>query len=342
MPRAKTKRKPRTTRKPRYKPVLKLPPLPPDQFEALRQNISVHGVLQPIVVDSDGPRRRIIDGSHRKKIADDLGYECPEIVQEGDEEELRILARALNLARRQLDREQKRELIADQLRETPDRTNRWIAKMLGVGHPTVASVRSEMEAVGTLFQQGRRVGSDGKSYMASKGREYWPKRKGNHDNPLDFHPTPEHVVESLLARERFCGTILEPASGDGAIVKVLRKAGYTVKGTDITSGQDFLKRTRAVPNIVTNPPYADGMAEKFCRHALAITKSKVAMLLPMWCLEGVQRHDLFSEQPLKAIYIFSRRLTFGKHQECHAPLGTFWAVWHKNYRGKPHIEWILD
>ena len=42
------------------------------------------------------------------------------------------MARALNLARRQLDREQKRQIIADQLHETPERSVRWIGKMLGV------------------------------------------------------------------------------------------------------------------------------------------------------------------------------------------------------------------
>ena len=97
-----------------------------------------------------------------------------------------------------------------------------------------------------------------------------------------------------------------------------------------------------MPNIVTNPPYSDGMAEQFCRHALKLATGKVAMLLPMWFLEGVQRHDLFSEQPLKAIYIFSRRQTCRAECELHAPFGICWVVWHKNYRGKPHIEWILD
>jgi hypothetical protein len=159
---------------------------------------------------------------------------------------------------------------------------------------------------------------------------------------LDFHPTPEHVTKALIARERFRGLILEPASGDGAIIRVLRKAGHTVMGTDIVEGEDFLKARKVVANVVTNPPYSDGMAEKFCRHALAIAKSKVAMLLPMWFLEGVQRHDLFAGHPLKAIYVFSRRPKFGEHQECHAPFGTFWAVWDKGYRGKPRIEWILD
>ena len=62
---------------------------------------------------------------------------------------------------------------------------------------------------------------------------------------MDFHPTPEHVTEALIARERFQGLILEPASGDGAIIRVFRKAGYTVTGTDIVNGTDFLKTQEA-------------------------------------------------------------------------------------------------
>ena len=34
--------------KPTYRPVLRLPPLPDDQYEGLRNNIAVNGVLVPI------------------------------------------------------------------------------------------------------------------------------------------------------------------------------------------------------------------------------------------------------------------------------------------------------
>lgn len=156
-------------KKPTYQPVLKLPPLPYDDFVALRDNIAVNGVLVPILVDSRGFRRLIIDGNFRKAIADELGYDCPEIVQEGlAEEEKRTLARALNLARRQLSTDQKRQLIADQLRETPERSNRWVAKQLGVSHPTVASMRGELQPTGKVFQFEKTLGADGKYRPASK------------------------------------------------------------------------------------------------------------------------------------------------------------------------------
>ena len=62
----------------------------------------------------------IVDGSYRRAIAREFGYECPEIVRSDlTEEDARVMARALNLARRQLNTTQKRQIIADQLRETP-------------------------------------------------------------------------------------------------------------------------------------------------------------------------------------------------------------------------------
>ena len=58
--------------------------------------------------------------------------------------------------------EQKRGLVADQLEETPERSNRVIAKGLGVHHATVAAVRAELESSGTLIQMKKTVGEDGR------------------------------------------------------------------------------------------------------------------------------------------------------------------------------------
>jgi len=57
--------KTKVVRKVKYKPVLQLPPLSYEEFTALRDNIAVNGVLVPILVDSDGPKRQIIDGNFR-------------------------------------------------------------------------------------------------------------------------------------------------------------------------------------------------------------------------------------------------------------------------------------
>ncbi len=171
-------------KKPRYEPLIDFPALSNEEYVGLRDSIAIHGVLVPILVDCDGPVRRIIDGRHRKQFADEFGYDCPEEVREGDEEELRGLARALNLARRHLSADQKRQIIADQLCETPDRTNRFIAKMLGVHHATVASVRGEMESEEVVWDE-RRVGSDGKSYKPTKSLKAVPRSSVERQTRLD-------------------------------------------------------------------------------------------------------------------------------------------------------------
>jgi ParB-like chromosome segregation protein Spo0J len=51
-----------------------MPDLTPGQYDALRDDIARNGVLVPVVVDQHG---RILDGHNRKRIADELGVECP-------------------------------------------------------------------------------------------------------------------------------------------------------------------------------------------------------------------------------------------------------------------------
>lgn len=67
---------------------------------ALRDDIAKRGVLVPIDVDEDG---NVLDGHHRKRFADELGLDCPEIVREGlDEADKVEHALRMNLLRRHL------------------------------------------------------------------------------------------------------------------------------------------------------------------------------------------------------------------------------------------------
>src|SRR5271157_4939337 len=136
-----------------------LPQLDAETYAGLKANIALNGIQVPVVKDEDG---YILDGFARAKIAKELGYECPSVVVKGlSEQEKRSQVRALNLARRHLDYQAKRMVIAEELRENRDRSNRWIAKSLGVDHKTVASVRTPMGATGDLppvelYDRGRR------------------------------------------------------------------------------------------------------------------------------------------------------------------------------------------
>ena len=137
-----------------------LPPLDPDTYSGLKANIALNGVQVPIVRDEKG---YILDGFARAKIAKELGYECPSVTVKGlSEQEKRSQVRALNLARRQLDNYAKRQIIADEIKENPDRSNRWIARSLGVHHATVIAVRNELSSTGHVDQLGALLGRDGK------------------------------------------------------------------------------------------------------------------------------------------------------------------------------------
>ena len=90
----------------------------------------------------------------------------------------------------------------------------------------------------------------------------------------------------------------------GSIVEVL--------GQDIKQGHDFLRRTRAWPgDIVTNPPYRDGLDEAFVRHALGLADGRVCMLLKAGFLFGSARAaNLYARWRPSLIIVVPERMYF--------------------------------
>ena len=144
-----------------------LPPLDAETYAGLRANIALNGVQVPVVKDEKG---YILDGFARAKIAEELGYECPSVTVRGlSEQEKRSQVRALNLARRHLDYAVRRQIIADELKDNPRRSNSWISKSLGVDDKTVASVRKDMHSTSEIPKLHFTLGSDGKYRPATRG-----------------------------------------------------------------------------------------------------------------------------------------------------------------------------
>lgn len=137
-----------------------LPPLAEDEYTSLIEDIRARGVLQPIIVDETG---EIIDGHHRKTIADSYGLPCPALKCPPNlsEAEKRSLALDLNMHRRHLSREQKRELIRNSLAADPSLSDRQHAERVGASPTTVGAVRDDMEEAGELSNLDSRTGADG-------------------------------------------------------------------------------------------------------------------------------------------------------------------------------------
>lgn len=125
-----------------------LPDLTIEEYGELRDDIREHGIRVPVDVDENG---NVLDGHHRVRIAEELGYDYDTRVVEGlTDEEKREHALAVNVHRRQLSRDQKRELVKNSLRADPDLTDREHARRTNVNHETVAARRSELEESGEI------------------------------------------------------------------------------------------------------------------------------------------------------------------------------------------------
>jgi hypothetical protein len=162
----------------------------------------------------------------------------------------------------------------------------------------------------------------------------------------DFYETPYSITQQFLDREKLNGSILEPASGSGAISKILIKNGYEVISKDLSLGDDFLKESNKFDTIITNPPFS--LAFEFIQKAKEIS-DYFAFLLPLSYLHGKKRFDnIYSDEkfPLSRIYVFTRYPMLGEPLRKDGKYNTgmmvyAWFVWDKLSVGKePIIRWI--
>ena len=163
-----TRRKPkkaaRSTKngKPKYQP---LPDLPPDQFEILKQDIAENGLHYPVIEDEKG---NVLDGHQRQRALRELGIKnYPTKVIAGlSEEQKWHYALSVNVKRRHLTTAQKRTLVEQELKRTPDIANNWIAEILGVDDKTVQVARKRLESTSEIPKLKKLRGKDGKKRAA--------------------------------------------------------------------------------------------------------------------------------------------------------------------------------
>lgn len=186
-------------------------------------------------------------------------------------------------------------------------------------------------------------------------RSYFRARVPERRAPFEFYPTPPSAIRALLSTERFDGDIWEPACGDGAISRELVAAGYDVIATDITDwgygypGYDFLTLDKPYArNIVTNPPYGWGMADRFVDKALSFTADtggRVAMLLNIASLCHPKRHDEFVRRPPSVIYALDECVCFPLGRPERATRHTAshryaWLIWDHAHKGDCAMRWL--
>lgn len=169
----------------------------------------------------------------------------------------------------------------------------------------------------------------------------------------DFYATNPHAMKIALPHLASCGlskNIWECACGQGHLSEVLIENGYNVYSSDLIDRgygevKDFLAcNDKFDGDILTNPPFK--IADSFVRHGLDLIDNgrKVCLFLKIQFLESKERRKLFSECPLKHLFVYSERQQCAKDAEfdkykattqCYA-----WYVFEKGFCGEPTIRWI--
>lgn len=186
----------------------------------------------------------------------------------------------------------------------------------------------------------RSMGKKGKPVVVETDGGY--ERVG--DRPRaedDFYPTPPEPTRALIAAEygrlRDFATIWEPAAGDGAMVRELKRAGFDVFPSDLFDRghggevQSFL-RYRSAPSraVVTNPPFnlcnaRDGQG-RWIWHALDTLKIDYMALLLSWSWPAAGGHArLWAEHPPARVYLMRWKIDFTGQGA--PPMLNGWFVW---------------
>jgi hypothetical protein len=162
--------------------------------------------------------------------------------------------------------------------------------------------------------------------------EFRPIHISGYDRQVhDFYPTPDWVTAALLKQVTLRDAVWEPCCGDGAMARVLERAGHKVVATDLVDrgfgrgGLDFFACT-AFPAgcraMVTNPPYGDGGEivrannasvnfQRFVRHALDLTEragGQLALLVRFQWMAGRRAATLISSGPLSRVVVLTKRI----------------------------------
>ena len=168
----------------------------------------------------------------------------------------------------------------------------------------------------------------------------------------DLYETPVAATRALLRVENLPHYIWEPAAGRGAIVTVLRDAGYRVLASDLIDYGDpthFPRRDfllEPLPSgceaIVTNPPFK--LAEEFITHALDLCP-RVIMLLRLAFLESERRTAILEGCGLARVHIFRKRLPMmhrdgWEGRKANSGMAFGWFCWDRNHVGPATIHRI--
>ena len=176
----------------------------------------------------------------------------------------------------------------------------------------------------------------------------------------DFYPTgPTDAIRGLLALDgdviRACGSVWEPACGDGALVRPMRATGLPVCASDLIDRgcpdswvADYFTCLKSRGGaIVSNPPYnlinaRDGHG-RWLRHTLAMPGWDYLALLLSWDWPAARANGLgalLDANPFSYAYLCRYKIDFTGGGR--PPQRNAWFVWRRGWDQVPMQMRFMD
>jgi hypothetical protein len=334
------------------------PDLTPEEFETLKSDIAERGVQVAIEITEKGD---ILDGHQRQRACEELGIKnYPRRIISGlDEAGKRHHAIKANCLRRQLTRQQRRDLIAAELRRNPRQSNRLLADLVGVDKNTVQSVRDQLVAGGEIHHLGARDGKDGKIYRPASifAHSAAAARKAQQiflelgdDVPEGKHLSPRDASTLVNLKRRERADLKTNGSPLPSQIKLyncdFREIGKRIKDnsadlifTDPPFGQEFLALWDDLGAFAARVLKPGALLVTYVGQAYLgqVIADLSQHLSYVWCLAVVHAHRQSRIHHKRVINAWKPLLVFGKGTS-RFPV-TAWDVFQGTGVDKKHHDW---
>jgi ParB-like nuclease domain len=195
-----------------------------DEFAELVGDIKRRGLLVPITVfkepipRADGSfsiqemRTVIIDGRNRARACAKAGVTPQYVEFDGDADDIPRYIISMNIHRRHLKTERRRELLVKLLQLHPEMSDRAIAAEAGVSHTAVQKAR---KATGNQLPVGKRTGKDGRTRRMPTLKQK-PAPSTSQSMPACEEVTADEAIAVREAQAKVMQDIGENSSGEVA------------------------------------------------------------------------------------------------------------------------------
>jgi len=160
----------------------RIPNATEEEKHTLASDLRCHGQRMPVILvrvaSRPNARPELLDGRTRLDLQEANGVEVIDsdggllvlhrVVQVQDDAEAEKLSLSLNVHRRHLPAEERRKLIAAEIKVDPSRSDRQIAETVKVSPTTVGTVRAELEAKGDVSKLDTRQDTKGRKQPSRK------------------------------------------------------------------------------------------------------------------------------------------------------------------------------